>query len=358
MRKDKKKQKTSKKIVAAFAMFALSASMLGTATYAWFTMNKEVTVQGMEVKAKSEKGLLINEIKTSNDTHWDELATATTTGVTLIPMSSANMTTWAHANSVSANVAAKGTAANTASDKLSNGYEIFTLADTAGGTNLATGKLDFIQVTAPSAGTSAEANEYYKEKDGTGAAIGTNDDGAFIKYTYYLKSSGSNDITLNADLTNDGDDSIYVKSIKVTGLDKNAAGDGLAHDLDKTLRVAVVPEGGTAKTYAPVAGADTSYFIASAYNTSTKAVTSAAAQLATGTAALDLTGTSAVSTWTATTTANTTDGLSLATLPATTSDGKQIDVYLWFEGEDTNCTTDNIYTDLDALTVEIEFGLK
>ena len=59
MRKDKKKQKTSKKIVAAFAMFALSASMLGTATYAWFTMNKEVRVTGMEVKTKVGDSLLI-----------------------------------------------------------------------------------------------------------------------------------------------------------------------------------------------------------------------------------------------------------------------------------------------------------
>ena len=95
--------------------------------------------------------------------------------------------------------------------------------------------------------------------------------------------------------------------------------------------------------------------IASAYNTSTKAVTSAAAQLATGNAALDLTGTSAVSTWTATTAANTTDGLSLATLPATTSDGKQIDVYLWFEGEDKNCKSENLTSVLDDLQVNITF---
>lgn len=60
MRKDKRKQKTSKKIVAAFAMFALSASMLGTATYAWFTMNREVTVTGMEVHTHVGDNLLIS----------------------------------------------------------------------------------------------------------------------------------------------------------------------------------------------------------------------------------------------------------------------------------------------------------
>ena len=68
MRKDKKKQKTSKKIVAAFAMFALSASMLGTATYAWFTMNKVVTVEGMEVRTKVGNNLLIAQ--ENNDAYY------------------------------------------------------------------------------------------------------------------------------------------------------------------------------------------------------------------------------------------------------------------------------------------------
>lgn len=66
MRKDKKKQKTSKKIVAAFAMFALSASMLGTATYAWFTMNKEVTVTGMEVRTQVGDNLLVAQDELSS----------------------------------------------------------------------------------------------------------------------------------------------------------------------------------------------------------------------------------------------------------------------------------------------------
>lgn len=349
-----------KKLIPAAGMLMVSATMLATSTFAWFTMNKEVKVTGMEVKAKAEKGLLVNEVASVDSTTWDEEAKSqANAGATLIPMSSADMATWAHANSVAANAAAKGTAANTKSDKLSSaGYEIFTLADTAGGNNLSSNKLDFIQATAATAGTDAEANIYYKEKDGTAATIGDNDDGAFIKYTYYVKSSGSNAITLNTDLTNDGDDTLYVKQIKIGGLDKNTDGDALAHDLDKTLRVAVLPAGGSALTFAPVAGADSSYFITSAYNSSTGAVTSAAASLANGTASVDYSGASAVSTWTATTASNTTDGLSLATLPATTSAGAQIDVYIWFEGEDVNCNTDNIYSDLDELTVEIVFGLK
>jgi hypothetical protein len=48
-----------KKIIPAAGMLAVSAMMLATSTYAWFTMNKEVTVTGMEVKTKVGDSLLI-----------------------------------------------------------------------------------------------------------------------------------------------------------------------------------------------------------------------------------------------------------------------------------------------------------
>jgi hypothetical protein len=38
--KNNKKRSPMMKIVSAAAMLAVSASMLGTSTYAWFTMNK------------------------------------------------------------------------------------------------------------------------------------------------------------------------------------------------------------------------------------------------------------------------------------------------------------------------------
>jgi hypothetical protein len=88
MRKDKRKQKTSKKIVAAFAMFALSASMLGTATYAWFTMNKTVQVTGMEVKTKVGDNLLIST--TNLDTDYTSQTLLQTRKALLEPVSSIN----------------------------------------------------------------------------------------------------------------------------------------------------------------------------------------------------------------------------------------------------------------------------
>lgn len=47
------------KIVSAAAMLAVSASMLGTSTYAWFSMNDTVKVTGMSVTAKSDATFLM-----------------------------------------------------------------------------------------------------------------------------------------------------------------------------------------------------------------------------------------------------------------------------------------------------------
>ena len=56
-----KKKNTSpmKKLLPAVGMLAISATMLGTSTYAWFTMNKTVEVTGMELKTKVGANLLI-----------------------------------------------------------------------------------------------------------------------------------------------------------------------------------------------------------------------------------------------------------------------------------------------------------
>lgn len=47
------------KIVSAAAMLAVSASMLATSTYAWFSMNTTVNVTGMQVDVKSNNTFLL-----------------------------------------------------------------------------------------------------------------------------------------------------------------------------------------------------------------------------------------------------------------------------------------------------------
>ena len=49
------KMKLNKKIAGATAMLMLSATMLGTSTFAWFTMNKETETGGMYMSTVTSK---------------------------------------------------------------------------------------------------------------------------------------------------------------------------------------------------------------------------------------------------------------------------------------------------------------
>lgn len=47
-----------KKIIPALCMLLISAVLMGTSTYAWFSMNTTVSAKGMQVKAKAESKFL------------------------------------------------------------------------------------------------------------------------------------------------------------------------------------------------------------------------------------------------------------------------------------------------------------
>lgn len=51
--------KKFKKLIPAFCMLLISAVLMGTSTYAWFSMNKTVTASGMQVTAKSDSVYLL-----------------------------------------------------------------------------------------------------------------------------------------------------------------------------------------------------------------------------------------------------------------------------------------------------------
>lgn len=61
-----KKNSATKKLIPAVSMLTVSAMMLSTATYAWFTMNKTVKVDGMEVKTKVSGNLMISDTNQSD----------------------------------------------------------------------------------------------------------------------------------------------------------------------------------------------------------------------------------------------------------------------------------------------------
>ncbi|MDD6489249.1 MAG: hypothetical protein PUG48_05480 [Clostridia bacterium] len=59
MAEKKKKASAKKKLIPAVAMLATSAVMLSSATYAWFTLNKDVEVKGLQMAATAGDSLEI-----------------------------------------------------------------------------------------------------------------------------------------------------------------------------------------------------------------------------------------------------------------------------------------------------------
>lgn len=283
-------------------MLSISAAMLVSSTFAWFSMNKTVKATSMTVTAKAEEGLLINEVATADDTNWDDVATAAQTSANvslLYPASTANGTAWYHAGSIKSNDAAAATAGH-ASDNLVGTYATLT------------------SLTAIT-GMSESATAGSKAKRETMGTSATADAGYYVHYTYYLKSAAG-EYTL---ATTGGSKNVNIKSVTATTTDTASA------NLDKSLRVGIfMKESGTFYIYAPVTGYTTTYYV----NAGSVATTPIAGSTATAT--------------------------DLTKLPAANAAGTPVEVYLWYEGEDENCKSDNARaTALDNISVEIAFEL-
>lgn len=336
-----------RKLLPAVAMLAVSAVSLSSATYAWFTMNKEVTVTGMKVKARAEAGLLINEVAAASDSNWDDQATANNLpGTALIPTSTTNGVKWFHANSKTANDEA-GATANTASTSLSGFYEELT---------------DLVASnTAAASGTRAENDIYYKNNDNTaGYAEDSADNAYYIMYKYYLKVSNENGLTGLSDSAANAQ-SVAIKSVNVTtaksGGDANTE-DIRSTDLNKALRVGV-KAGNHMYIYAPIYGAgatSATYYACTGVNNIAASGETPASQTITNAAVLPFA--KDAMTYTAISSLPGISGKEVTVDGTKSYVGEEVDVYIWFEGEDDNCQSDKITKYLDDITVDIAFSLE
>ena len=59
--------KKMRRLIPAFAMLLVAATMLSTASFAWFTMNEKVTASGMQIQAKSTGSLVIGTAPLTSD---------------------------------------------------------------------------------------------------------------------------------------------------------------------------------------------------------------------------------------------------------------------------------------------------
>ena len=328
-----KKTSAKRKLLPAVGMLAISATMLATSTYAWFTMNKSVEVKGMQLKAEAEKGILINEMAgpdaATNGTWSAEALAGQSSAIALRPASTSDLANWWHANSkITSNEGGAGTGQTVTVD---------TANTVALGTNVYYSDIKPNATGISAADTSAvkDANAartvYYS--DGVGGTDNQLDDGEgyYILYKYYIKTSGNTALNVTT-----GNLKAAVKATKI-----NSETENTSTDLDKALRVGIKVSGDSKTTiFAPVAGAD-------AKNNITNNVG--------GSAYTEVTNITTATTGTAT--AATSINTAAVSLPAVTaSAGLEVDVYVWFEGEDTNCKSDNLTAVLDSYQIDIVFS--
>lgn len=82
--------KKFKKLIPALCMLLISAVLMGTSTYAWFSMNKTVTATGMQVTAKNDSiFLIVGSGKTTaaelQKTNATTVAASTTSKTSILP---------------------------------------------------------------------------------------------------------------------------------------------------------------------------------------------------------------------------------------------------------------------------------
>ena len=241
--------KKMKKLFPALCLLLVSATLLGTSTYAWFSMNSTVTATGMEIKAKTSKNLLISKESNANFGLSVDLQNSTTT---MQPATSSNGKNFYK------------TTKN--ADSYSN-YEITGLVN---------------------ADLSAATSDTHYQKN-----------------TVYLKSESETESFSK----------FYVSGITSEGF--TALG-----DLAKSLRVSVVYED-TAKIYAPVEGNTATYKAGDTLIDTTPI-------------AREYNDANAIS----------------ATINNT---GIKVDIYVWFEGQDENCTSAKAALQTAAASLTLTF---
>lgn len=305
---EKRKNSTMKKLIPAAGMLALSASMLATSTYAWFTMSREVKVSGMELKTTVSGNLLISDSNAGDAYYGTQLLQARS--AILEPVSSL-----------------KGV----------DGTFFYTLDASADGSKRRDTATDpYIAYTAGLGNATGDnasdyANKFSQDygvaKTGANTLIsGLDRAEGYIDYTFYLKAS--------PDSANN--------EIRMTKCNLSYNDVAISDANDLAWRIAVFAEETSAQTQS--------------------ATPSSAVGKLVGLYALDgaeyfedkaVTGT----TTTATATVNDANCVIATGLTAASQDYYKVVVRVWLEGQDTTCKTDN-YVDLDdSWKLDLKFEL-
>ncbi|MDD5863636.1 MAG: hypothetical protein PUD80_03220 [Firmicutes bacterium] len=280
---------------------------------AWFANNAKVVATGMNVTAQVEGGIQIKTVSSTGTLGSGYTADYATTAdakidsTALLPVSNAGSSA---ANSVITSdwYYAKAALASAATAKPDTYVTL--------GNSSTEGQWTFVNGTASGNGVLDYGSTYTGAKD---APAGR----------YYLATSYNISNVSSAKPASN----LKVEGVSVTGTSSTGS-----ENLDKSLRVAVVC-GTNVVIYAPVA-------YASDFNMSV-ATSTLGTPGAAGTATM---GTDNVATKAGTTTSD-------AIAPSVGDEGSDtlVNVYIWYEGEDSNHMTDNIKATIDGLKITVNF---
>ena len=336
-----KKNSPMRKLVAAILLLTISASCLFGSTYAWFTMNKEVEVEGMVVRTKVGDNLLIST--TNMDADYTSLTLNQSRKALLEPVSSINGAT--ETFYYTTNAKANG-------DAVEDLYTKYDETETA--YNGSSAPHGYTANADAKAGKNSYMNAF---NTAYGQTVNTSDDFGiaygYVDYTFYIKATSS---AANQKVVMSECDLSYTVNNADAAL--STTGDvGKVGGPDRAWRVAVFADDITAT--APGTGAvnteypgSTSFItdagkqkgliaLANAENqTANKAVTS------TSSAAGDVVNNASV------------NGVVIGTIAQSGATAYyKVVVRLWLEGEDKTCTSETYAKLTDSYKLDMEYKI-
>ena len=291
------------KIIIAFMWLGLTMIMIVGATFAWFADNRNVSADGMKFQAATTSNL---EISTTAANGYASSASVTSALQSLTPASTTNLGNFFATKDSGQAVYETGVLHNDA-----------TLVD--------------VTVTeAPAVVNTAVEH--------------------VVKYTFYIRTNGDTALT-----------NLYLSEISVTGAVTEGVAAAVSADISKALRIGVICSTSTYGTatpyiYAPVGYAGATYIGGESANY--KGITDTTSASATALTGCVIERSSTNGTPYEDTVVNLKAASANTDVLATsvpTGDGYvAIDVYVWYEGQDMNCTS--LLASVEELNIKVTFA--
>lgn len=329
---EKKYTSAKKKLIPAVAMLTTSAVMLSTATYAWFTMSREVEVTGIKLTATTPQTIEISLGRATTQATIDN-----TTWATAPKNDAADTDLWSNKAATSSVYATFGKLIPASSTNGTNLYYT-TKANENGKSVDITGENAFTKATEiNNAGWTFQSGGASSETE-SNLTADTKGEGYYLDIPVWFRTTNVEDVKLGVD---------------VTVTDPNADDDNTKGDLYKATRVAILNEDRSAANGGVFLGAetdvDTGYYKKKAVRANTG--TSENDYYGTVTVAKEVTANTAgqVTNSDSTEVANVTG---VGTGKTGYSTPAKYYIRVWLEGEDVNCWNANAG---QSFTVDLKF---